>query len=102
MDLALTWGPSAGFDACEHEHQEMQRHQRRVPASFFARFTADVAAFAREHCKGRIVSVLEGGYSDEALTSGVMSHLSGFIEGAGRDSWWSEDAVKHVSRMQSP
>lgn len=22
---------SAGFDACEHEHQGMQRHDRRVP-----------------------------------------------------------------------
>lgn len=24
-------GFSAGFDACEHEHQGMQRHDRRVP-----------------------------------------------------------------------
>jgi len=24
---------SAGFDACEHEHQGMQRHDRRVPVS---------------------------------------------------------------------
>lgn len=24
---------SAGFDACEHEHQLMQRHDRRVPVS---------------------------------------------------------------------
>lgn len=25
---------SAGFDACEWEHQGMQRHDRRVPVSF--------------------------------------------------------------------
>ena len=35
-DLNLLWLPiltldSAGFDACEHEHQGMQRHDRRVP-----------------------------------------------------------------------
>lgn len=27
---------SAGFDACEHEHQGMQRHDRRVPVSRLA------------------------------------------------------------------
>ncbi|TKA31289.1 hypothetical protein B0A50_02134 [Salinomyces thailandicus] len=71
---------SAGFDASEWEGEGMQRHKVNVPTSFYARFTRDVVAIAQEPgtgCEGRVVSVLEGGYSDRALCSGVLSHLSG-------------------------
>lgn len=68
---------SAGFDASEHESQGMQRHNVNVPTDFFAKFTADAVALAEEYCDGRVVSVLEGGYSNRALTSGVFAHISG-------------------------
>ncbi|CCX34740.1 Similar to Histone deacetylase HOS3; acc. no. Q02959 [Pyronema omphalodes CBS 100304] len=68
---------SAGFDASEHETPTMQRHQVNVPTDFFAKFTADAVALAEEYCGGRVVSVLEGGYSDRAITSGVFAHISG-------------------------
>ena len=71
---------SAGFDASEWESQGMQRHQANVPTDFYARFTRDVAMMAEEEdlgVDGRIISVLEGGYSDRALVSGVLSHISG-------------------------
>ncbi|KAK3638359.1 histone deacetylase [Elasticomyces elasticus] len=68
---------SAGFDASEWEGSGMQRHAVNVPTGFYARFTRDVVVMAQEECGGRVVSVLEGGYSDRALCSGVMSHLSG-------------------------
>lgn len=71
---------SAGFDASEWEGAGMQRHKVNVPTEFYARFTADVVALASEAdlaVEGRIISVLEGGYSDRALMSGVLSHLSG-------------------------
>ncbi|KAK5720450.1 histone deacetylase [Elasticomyces elasticus] len=71
---------SAGFDASEWEGSGMQRHAVNVPTGFYARFTRDVVAMAGEvglGVEGRVVSVLEGGYSDRALCSGVMSHLSG-------------------------
>ena len=71
---------SAGFDASEWESPGMQRHKVNVPTDFYARFTRDVVNLAEEEglgVDGRIVSVLEGGYSDRALTSGVLSHLSG-------------------------
>ncbi|KAL2803238.1 histone deacetylase domain-containing protein [Aspergillus granulosus] len=71
---------SAGFDASEWEGAGMQRHQVNVPTEFYARFTADVVRMAEEEglgVDGRIVSVLEGGYSNRALTTGVLSHLSG-------------------------
>ena len=71
---------SAGFDASEWESQGMQRHQANVPTDFYARFTRDVAMMAAEEdlgVDGRVISVLEGGYSDRALMSGVLSHISG-------------------------
>ena len=71
---------SAGFDASEWEGAEMQRHNVNVPTEFYARFTRDVVRIAAEEgtsVEGRIISVLEGGYSDRALYSGVLSHISG-------------------------
>lgn len=71
---------SAGFDASEWESPGMQRHQVNVPTDFYARFTRDVVTLAEEEgigVDGRVISVLEGGYSDRALMSGVLSHLSG-------------------------
>lgn len=71
---------SAGFDASEWESPGMQRHQVNVPTDFYARFTRDVVQLAEEEglsVDGRVISVLEGGYSDRALMSGVLSHLSG-------------------------
>lgn len=76
---------SAGFDACEHEYPAMQRHDRRVPASFFERYSKDIAQFADKWCAGKVVSVLEGGYSDRALTSGAMGHVLGMAS-AGADA----------------
>lgn len=75
---------SAGFDASEHEGGGMQRHAVNVPTEFYARFTRDVVRLAEEigtGVDGRIISVLEGGYSDRALSSGVLSHLSGLCDG---------------------
>lgn len=71
---------SAGFDASEWESQGMQRHRANVPTDFYARFTRDVVIMAEEEglgVDGRVISVLEGGYSDRALMSGVLSHISG-------------------------
>lgn len=74
---------SAGFDASEWEGAGMQRHKVNVPTDFYAKFTADVARMAEEEglgTDGRVISVLEGGYSDRALTSGILSHLSGLSD----------------------
>ena len=71
---------SAGFDASEWESPGMQRHKVNVPTDFYARFTRDIIDLADEEglgVDGRVISVLEGGYSDRALTSGVLSHICG-------------------------
>ncbi|KHN99800.1 histone deacetylase HosB [Metarhizium album ARSEF 1941] len=75
---------SAGFDASEWESAGMQRHQVNVPTAFYARLSQDVAKLADEvglAVDGRVISVLEGGYSDRALCSGILSHLSGLVGG---------------------
>lgn len=74
---------SAGFDASEWEMPGMQRHAVNVPTDFYAQFTADVVKMSQEEdlgVDGRVISVLEGGYSDRALTSGVLSHLCGLVD----------------------
>jgi histone deacetylase HOS3 len=80
---------SAGFDASEWESPGMQRHKVNVPTEFYARFTQDVVRLAQEigsECDGRVISVLEGGYSDRALCSGVLSHLSGLCTAPTKSS----------------
>jgi len=71
---------SAGFDASEWEGAGMQRHKVNVPTDFYAKFTADLIDLLQEEdlgVDGRVISVLEGGYSDRALTSGVLGHVCG-------------------------
>lgn len=73
---------SAGFDASEWESGGMQRHAASVPTDFYARITEDVVRMAADPetgTDGRVISVMEGGYSDRAIYSGVCSHLSGLV-----------------------
>ncbi|KAJ2897172.1 Arginase/deacetylase [Zalerion maritima] len=71
---------SAGFDASEWESSGMQRHNVNVPTDFYARITRDIVKLAAEEgtsVDGRVVSVMEGGYSERALFASTLSHLSG-------------------------
>jgi len=80
---------SAGFDASQWEDPGMQRHNVNVPTDFYAKFTRDIVRIAAEEgtsVEGRIISVLEGGYSDRALCSGVFAHLCGLAgDGASNE-----------------
>ena len=85
----------------------MSRHGRHVPTSFYTRFAADVGAFADEHAciAGRVVSVLEGGYSDQALASGSGAWVGGLVGLGGGDiastrNTWSVDNVGEVRDME--
>lgn len=71
---------SCGFDACTHEYPGMQRHGKHVPPSFYARFATDAARLADEVADGKLVSILEGGYSDRALTSAAIAHVGALAE----------------------
>lgn len=92
---------SAGFDASEWEGEGMQRHKVNVPTEFYARFTEDIVKLSREvsGCDGRVISVLEGGYSDRALCSGVLSHLSGLC--ATSVTTESDDGLDHLMSLSN-
>jgi acetoin utilization deacetylase AcuC-like enzyme len=66
---------SAGFDA----HAEDEMSQIRLYDSDYRWVTDELKAVADRHCKGRIVSVLEGGYSLNALGRSVVAHINGLI-----------------------
>lgn len=111
---------SAGFDASEWEGQGMQRHKVSVPTDFYARVTQDIVAIAEEEglgVDGRVISVLEGGYSDRALTSGVISHICGLASGSPHNgfdakqtqipiphqrNWWKLPHLEELERITSP
>jgi len=65
--------------------------------SFFSRYTKDIVSFANQYTSGKIVSVLEGGYSDRALTSAAMGHVIGMLDERGEGEWWSEPELINVS-----
>lgn len=98
---------SAGFDASEYENPQMQRHHVNVPTSFYANFTKDVVKLAKIHTNGKVISFMEGGYSDGALISGVFSHLIGLTNNQKYDdndvslwnqTWGNEYVVKELSK----
>jgi acetoin utilization deacetylase AcuC-like enzyme len=62
---------SAGFDA----HKADPLAQLRVETADFAWLTAELLAVARSHCKGRLVSLLEGGYDLPALAASTAAHV---------------------------
>ena len=62
---------SAGFDA--HEHDPLA--SLRLLEDDYAWITSEVKNIADRFAKGRIISVLEGGYNLNALSSSVMAHL---------------------------
>ncbi len=63
---------SAGFDA--HEGDPIA--QLRLNEDDFAWITERVMEIAARHCRGRIVSMLEGGYWLEALARSTAAHVS--------------------------
>lgn len=62
---------SAGFDA----HIDDPLAQLRVRTPDFTWLTQQLVAVAQRHCKGRLVSVLEGGYDLDALADATAAHV---------------------------
>ncbi|CAI5759565.1 unnamed protein product [Candida verbasci] len=90
---------SAGFDASEYENPQMQRHGINVPTSFYSTITKDIVKLAKIHTGGKVISFLEGGYSDGALSTGIFSHLIGLNnddEVLWNQTWGSEQVMKEL------
>jgi acetoin utilization deacetylase AcuC-like enzyme len=62
---------SAGFDA----HREDDMSSLRLVEADYAWVTEQIKGLAAKHARGRIVSVLEGGYELHALGRSVLAHL---------------------------
>ena len=67
---------SAGFDA----HRLDPLAQMQVEAEDYRWLGREIGALARETAEGRVVSLLEGGYSLEALRDSSVAWLSGLLE----------------------
>ncbi len=68
---------SAGFDA----HRADPLASMELVEDDFAWVTEELVALAKRHAKGRVVSVLEGGYDLAALTSSFLAHLNALRAG---------------------
>lgn len=62
---------SAGFDA----HEQDPLAQLRITTPGYAALTQIVVGIAERHAKGRLVSLLEGGYDLKALAQATEAHL---------------------------
>jgi acetoin utilization deacetylase AcuC-like enzyme len=67
---------SAGFDA----HTDDPIGSLGLESEDFATLTQDAIDIANVHCRGRIVSLLEGGYDLDALAESVEIHLGGLLK----------------------
>jgi acetoin utilization deacetylase AcuC-like enzyme len=67
---------SAGFDA----HTADPLGHFNLKDEDFAHLTHIMKSIAKEHCHGRLVSVLEGGYNLQALASSSTAHSLALIE----------------------
>lgn len=66
---------SAGFDA----HIEDDMSQISLTESDYRWVTDEIKKIADQYCDGKIISLLEGGYSLSALGRSVVAHIQGLI-----------------------
>lgn len=67
---------SAGFDA----HRDDPLASMGLTEEGYADLTALVAGIARQHCQGRLLSSLEGGYHLPALAASVERHIQALVD----------------------
>jgi acetoin utilization deacetylase AcuC-like enzyme len=67
---------SAGFDA----HAMDPLAQLQFSEEDYAWLTDEILAIAREHCQGRVVSALEGGYNLQALAASAAAHVERLLK----------------------
>ena len=74
---------SAGFDA--HEHDPLGG--MRLSTAAFEAMTLELRAVAEECCRGRIVSVTEGGYDLQALAASLDAVIGAHAAAASPAQW---------------
>ncbi|WP_373087512.1 histone deacetylase family protein [Sneathiella sp.] len=66
---------SAGFDG----HEKDPLASLNLTGSDFTWISEELMQIANDHCSGRLVSVLEGGYDLDALAEGVDTHVKALL-----------------------
>ena len=64
-------GVSAGFDA----HKDDLLGSMKLTSEDYGELTRIVKGIADKHCKGRVISFLEGGYNLDAIAESVEKHI---------------------------
>lgn len=87
LPMARTFDPdlviiSAGFDS----HKDDLYHESPLDYVHFADMTKALAKLADEHASGRLVSVLEGGYTPDVLYKCSAVHIATLIDGYDDES----------------
>jgi len=67
---------SAGFDA----HRLDPLAPLQLETESFGWMTDEMVRVAGDHCQGRLVSILEGGYHLDALGDSVALHLTRLLD----------------------
>ena len=66
---------SSGFDA----HKDDPLSSINMTSEDYKNLTNMIVEFANKNCKGRLVSILEGGYNLNALNESVKFHIDSLI-----------------------
>ena len=72
---------SAGFDA----HKDDPLAQLQLTSKDFYEITRRTLVYAKTHCNGKVVSILEGGYDLNALSESTEQHVKALLEFS---KWW--------------
>jgi len=91
-DLILV---SAGFDA----HERDPLGGMRLTTAAFAAMTLDLRGVAEECCRGRIVSITEGGYDLHALGSSLDAIIAAHSGAASPAQWPSSSVAPSRGRV---
>ena len=66
---------SAGFDA----HKDDPKGSQNLETGDYFSITADLLRYAEQHCEGRVLSVLEGGYDINASAASAVTHVKALM-----------------------
>ena len=83
---------SCGFDA----HKDDQLGGLRMTSAGFGELTRIVCGIAERHGNGRLVSVLEGGYTLEAIAESAVHHVQALVASAAPGAKRAADASRRI------
>lgn len=87
---------SAGFDA----HREDEMAHFALEEGDYAWLTRQIVDLARRHARGRLVSILEGGYNTDSLARSVVAHIGKLMECQQQPDRFDEQGIYRLKLGQ--